>query len=687
MLKEAKKHVKKENRVSPYALPSDHKDELGILQEDSYESTDNLLRFDDKVLSNLFAVKPELCGQKFELKIENVRFIGHPTFLPNREHSTITTFNVVFALRADASYSVVDCYHDLCHKLSIAIRNEECRCNYLTSQAKIMQSAHDEVASMPEENQESPFSLILSKSELAVHLKVVFEDLKSSGVVYTKINDWIELSFCLPNKVHRLQDERLLVEPECIQECMKYLRPYHGLLLLLEPAELLSALPLDSSPALIRLINVSSPLKNFQQLAADADIMLSHVFQLVGHLLYWGKATIIYPICESNVYVISPYAPTYINSAVAAKFSERFQNMSLLAMLSQFSLPISLSVLDSPMKTSYQQARQVQMVIWMLQHRLLTQLHTYVYLIPSDRTSVQHAEYSSGQNRTQKSEQSVEFGSSYQSEDSLLSPSHSKASSISDEEDLSLREQDCMRLENLTPSERQSILRDAVNNKDDQKTFISNSAVAAKFSERFQNMSLLAMLSQFSLPISLSVLDSPMKTSYQQARQVQMVIWMLQHRLLTQLHTYVYLIPSDRTSVQHAEYSSGQNRTQKSEQSVEFGSSYQSEDSLLSPSHSKASSISDEEDLSLREQDCMRLENLTPSERQSILRDAVNNKDDQKTFIRLSPYFRGRHHLEEIMYCENIWRSCLLSLLDKFRNILITCQFEDAAVSALNKRL
>lgn len=61
------------------------------------------------MLSTLFAVKPELCGHKFELKIENVRFIGHPTHLPhvsNREQSTITMFNVVFALRVSEKRKV-----------------------------------------------------------------------------------------------------------------------------------------------------------------------------------------------------------------------------------------------------------------------------------------------------------------------------------------------------------------------------------------------------------------------------------------------------------------------------------------------------------------------------------------------------------------------------------------------------
>lgn len=35
---------------------------------------------------------------------------------------------------------------------------------------------------------------------------------------------------------------------------------------------------------------------------------LSQVFQIAAHLVYWGKAIIIYPLCENNVYMLSPHA-------------------------------------------------------------------------------------------------------------------------------------------------------------------------------------------------------------------------------------------------------------------------------------------------------------------------------------------------------------------------------------------
>ena len=51
------------------------------------------------------------------------------------------------------------------------------------------------------------------------------------------------------------------------------------------------------------------------------------------------------------------------------------------------------------------------------------------------------------------------------------------------------------------------------------------------------------------------------------------------------------------------------------------------------------------------------------------------------SYYRLCPYFNGRHHLEEIMYYENVRRSELLTLLDKFRRVLMTCEHEDPGTS------
>jgi hypothetical protein len=185
---------------------------------------------------------------------------------------------------------------------------------------------------------------------------------------------------------------------------------------MVDETALLNALPLDSSPSITRLVHVVSPLKNLQTLAADADLSLGQVgffakilfnhslffrqvFQIASHLVLWGKATIIYPLCESNVYVLGPKTNTMVNSLLGEKFVEQFPGMSLSAIMAEFSLPSALGehrdVLGLPHQQvwcltglsmhgakDFLQAQEVQMVVWLLRHQLLLQLHTYVYLMP-----------------------------------------------------------------------------------------------------------------------------------------------------------------------------------------------------------------------------------------------------------------------------------------------------------------
>lgn len=51
------------------------------LHTDLTESILHSKRFSDIILATILATKSDMCGKKFELKIDNVRFVGHPTLL------------------------------------------------------------------------------------------------------------------------------------------------------------------------------------------------------------------------------------------------------------------------------------------------------------------------------------------------------------------------------------------------------------------------------------------------------------------------------------------------------------------------------------------------------------------------------------------------------------------------------
>ena len=55
-------------------------------------------------------------------------------------------------------------------QITVALKHEERRCEYLSSQAKIMTTVYDDNATLPEVSIESPYGNILERSQQAQHL-------------------------------------------------------------------------------------------------------------------------------------------------------------------------------------------------------------------------------------------------------------------------------------------------------------------------------------------------------------------------------------------------------------------------------------------------------------------------------------------------------------------------------------
>lgn len=89
--------------------------------------------------------------------------------------------NIVFALHAQASYSIVKCYYELSKRLGHALVYEEERVGYLSDEMKLMVKTHDEIGGVDYSMQAlSAFDLILERSTLAQCLKTVyFEPIKN----------------------------------------------------------------------------------------------------------------------------------------------------------------------------------------------------------------------------------------------------------------------------------------------------------------------------------------------------------------------------------------------------------------------------------------------------------------------------------------------------------------------------
>jgi hypothetical protein len=657
----------------PYDTNFQYEPELALdgeqLSENELLRYQNVIDESDEALCNMFSVNPSLCGQKFEIKISSVRHVGHPMSLlpsstqsinnnsstnnnynsktdqhhtrpqaqrdildlasydcltaPNRSarfesvnQDDITSFNIVCALRASASYDIVDCYHDLSKRLAIGLSFEERRDSYLSKEIKIILATLEENDLQKEDisnmnSYSSIFGLILERSKLARDLKRVFISLSTTGIIDLKINNFVRVSFCQPQKVHRLKllthQSMPAIGNRDIKNCLFALRPYHGLLLLQEQQDLLKSLPIDASPAFIQLIKVTKPDKNFMELSVDANLTLMQIFHIVSQLIYWAKATVIYPICDSNIYAIHPLASTGLNSKLVSDFKIRFPNSkSLHHYLADFSEGISLSQLNGPLLSLDEKLNLLSIVTWLLQRRILTQMHKYIFLVV-DKERANH-----------------------------------------DKDKLSTRQQLGF-TENLSPSgieinvSSQNSQAHRLNN---GLRLVSNPSNSYDMSPKFVKGSLSesvdSSIRRFrtdSLPESQEDSNFGLNSS---------------------------LSSTPNSNLEYPSPSNGDLGTRLS-----FSNSF--------PFDSSIGIVATESIMS-----ALQRAGLTQAGAKHVLSiPSSKSIDDLKLLIRLMPYFNGKHHIEDIMFLENLERSQVLILCDKFREILFTCHYEDVAVSQL----
>lgn len=651
----------------------------------------------DEALCNMFSVHPNLCGEKFEIKIGSVRHVGHPQSLmtptncsffdahsrqqrqqnhhhnrapgpgvnldlakfdsltaPSRNLSDnqgdVTSFNIVCALRASASFDVVDCYHQLCKRLASGLSFEERRDEYLSKEIRTILSALEEndMKKLTAENErndmnyqttsatptgasdtngfattndspeairspgssESIFSVILERSNLARELKQVFNSLSTTGIVDLKLNNFVKVSFCLPQKAHRLKllTHRSMpaIGKQSLENCLNSLKPYHGMLLLQEPHEILNSLPIDASPATIQLLKVTRPDKNLFELSVDANLHLMQVRHIVSMLVYWAKATVIYPICDSSIYAIHPLASTGLNSKLVSDFKTRFpSNKPLHHYLAEFSEGISMSQLNGPLLSLEEKSNLLSIVTWLLQRRILTQIHKYIFLIVDKE------------------------------------PPNSKLSDVS--------------------SSNQPSIANEVNASPQQQGIVIN------VSSNSQGQS--NGLRGFSSIPSNSFESSPrmLKNSYSDSIDSSFRRYRADSLAESQEDSNFGLNSSlSSTPNSNLEYPSPGNEVRLS-----FSSSCPLDNPMSLVATGTIMSALQRAGLS------------QAGARQVLSIPSSKNVEDLKLLIKLMPYFNGRHHVEDIMFGENLERSQVLILCDKFRDILFTAHYEDMAVSQL----
>ncbi|CEI87040.1 hypothetical protein RMCBS344292_01460 [Rhizopus microsporus] len=239
----------------------------------------------------------------------------------------MTLFHVVFVLSPpdlELNAQVETLYKHVILKYSSALRYEQLRCGYV-------QEEIEKVLALKEEayNKGTPYnqvmSEILQKSSLARDIRQIYTAISSNAAAHVIINDFIDLSLQIPilgtkRMASRNSLEDSFVSPTASSLMDVYsvtgyeydnypiLCPYHTLLLLEDPEEVLKNMPLDASPTLVQLVQILTPTQSLQELHLLLDCSLAQIYRLAAHLIYWRKAKLINTISTRNIYVVSPTA-------------------------------------------------------------------------------------------------------------------------------------------------------------------------------------------------------------------------------------------------------------------------------------------------------------------------------------------------------------------------------------------
>ncbi|OBZ85283.1 Nitrogen permease regulator 3 [Choanephora cucurbitarum] len=334
----------------------------------------------------------------------------------------MTLFHVVFVMSPpdlELNAQVDTLYKNVILRYSSALRYEQLRCGYVQEEIEKVLGLKEEAL-----NKGTPYletmGEILRESSLARDIKQIYTAISSNTAAHVIINDFIDLSLQIPTignafKASSFDRENMALSYYSHQagaganmpigntrdhyvgsslmdiysvagyEYDNYpvLCPYHTLLLLEDPEEVLKNMPLDASPTLVQLVQILTPTQSLQELHLLLDCSLAQIYRLAAHLIYWRKAKLIHTISTRNIYVVSPHAKLDDMASLEADFKSHIPNLSLPVLLSklQHAQQYHLVYHVKELKNQYLEA-----ITYLIRKDLVVQLHMYlVLLVPPEK--------------------------------------------------------------------------------------------------------------------------------------------------------------------------------------------------------------------------------------------------------------------------------------------------------------
>ncbi|CCE73043.1 Piso0_000054 [Millerozyma farinosa CBS 7064] len=367
--------------------------------------------------------------------------------------NSLNMFHLVFIMNPpiiESNYRIDEMFHYVISRLSLVLRYEQSKHDYIWSQVRLIAQIREDFRSM--NTTEEFHNFLVERSSLCKLIADCYEQISKSNIANLSINKKLR-SFQIPIKtefsslpeptlpyipgsnlsstVNILANTGLVSIGETTRYGLNSLDPvtsysskfaldnngafidqdfideetddnaedivYYALLLLDEPESIIKDIktqpqsPLALFIRMIRpsesLLKLSNKIKTQKKNNLDLDQIKSFAF----HLIYWRRARVILPLNPRSVYIVSPMAPLTIRLYEdISKFKDMFPTMP--------SLPHFLALLSSPSKKPRQFASIIPSkdhkdiyllaLAWLIRHGYVTQLLTFIWLKVSKKVKI-----------------------------------------------------------------------------------------------------------------------------------------------------------------------------------------------------------------------------------------------------------------------------------------------------------
>jgi len=326
-----------------------------------------------------------------DIKINGLRFVGYPLPIeqctrPDLEgFDQIHQMNLTFVIRATCEANIVQSYYNLTRKISYAIMNEERRCGYLRKEMALWKAYQVKMIEYRAENgnsyQEKQYRKTMVRSQLGEQLKMCYDVLhgRREGIKDIHINKVAVGIGDLTKAISPLAAARLSI------------LPFHTILVPSKDDFIdgLSQLPLDHSATVNRAMKYFTETKAIVDISHDADILMSHLQEVGGHLVQQGAAKVIHPIFVKSKYRINPNASIRPlaeshgeNSAMAKQFAMFVESSQLpfVTILEIFRETITVGDVCTRLHM-LEQRTVVNIIKWLLERNIIQRQHTFLYFM------------------------------------------------------------------------------------------------------------------------------------------------------------------------------------------------------------------------------------------------------------------------------------------------------------------